>query len=539
LETAMSKTWLSTATALAFAAGALAVFVARKSVLGPEADGPLGWDVKVSVSGTLLTKDAAISITQPPDFRQQHISEERFESSPELRPPLPGKGAGQRKYTWRRQKNHTEPESFHLEYSFLYSRQRPTPEMERRTFQKNQAPERDANLKATPQVPAKNERIVRCAAEQAPANLSPREQAHALFKFVAGLHNLPVPAPQSALECLKQGGGDALGKARLLTALCRNRGLPTRLVAGLVLVGRGDQQLHYWVESWVGNEWLPMDPTHGHFSESNLPENYLILRIGSGPVVAARGVQSQERFEFRPRHNFAIDDYAPSPAKTFWRAVSLYSLHVSEQHMVELLLLLPLAALLVSLARTIIGIQTFGIFAPALIGLAFIESGAFPWGLAVFLVTVLVGWGMRHLLERFHLLQVPRVSALITLIIIFLLAVILGANYLGITPTRYIALFPLVILTFLVERFWTIEAEDSTSASFRTLLYTFVVAVAVSLVLRHDVIRTWMFRYPETLGFVLASLFLLGRYTGYRLTELYRFSDLIQEPPAKTSEGHP
>ena len=148
------------------------------------------------------------------------------------------------------------------------------------------------------------------------------------------------------------------------------------------------------------------------------------------------------------------------------------------------------------------------------------------------MLTVLVGWGIRHFLERYHLLQVPRVSAMLTLIVIFLLAIIVTASNFGITTTRYVSLFPLVILTFLVERFWTIEAEDSTAASFQTLLGTTVVALAVSLSLGHDAVRTWMFRHPETLGLVLAALFLLGRYTGYRLTELYRFQDLLQEPPS-------
>ena len=79
--------------------------------------------------------------------------------------------------------------------------------------------------------------------------------------------------------------------------------------------------------------------------------------------------------------------------------------------------------------------------------------------------------------------------------------------------------------------FWTVEAEDGTAASFKTLLGTIVVAVAVSLTLSQDVVTSWLFRYPETLLLVLASQFLLGRYTGYRLSELYRFRDLIQEEP--------
>ena len=37
-----------------------------------------------------------------------------------------------------------------------------------------------------------------------------------------------------------------------------------------------------------------------------------------------------------------------------------------------------------------------------------------------------------------------------------------------------------------------------------------------------------MFRYPEALGLVIAAQILIGRYTGYRLTELYRFREFLR-----------
>jgi hypothetical protein len=180
----------------------------------------------------------------------------------------------------------------------------------------------------------------------------------------------------------------------------------------------------------------------------------------------------------------------------------------------------------------VIGVSTFGTFGPALLGLAFLDMKALPWGLVIFLSIVLVGWAMRHLLDRFHLLLVPRTSILLTLIVCFLIVMLVVASHHEIGGMQYISLFPLVILTHLVERFWTVETEDGMPASFKTLLGTLVVAVTVSLTLSWEAISDWMFRYPETLGIVVALQFLLGRYTGYRLTELYRFHELIREQQA-------
>ena len=41
-----------------------------------------------------------------------------------------------------------------------------------------------------------------------------------------------------------------------------------------------------------------------------------------------------------------------------------------------------------------------------------------------------------------------------------------------------------------------------------------------------------MFSYPETLGLVMAAQLLIGRYTGYRLTELFRFRDFLKPQSA-------
>ena len=48
----------------------------------------------------------------------------------------------------------------------------------------------------------------------------------------------------------------------------------------------------------------------------------------------------------------------------------------------------------------------------------------------------------------------------------------------------------------------------------------------------HALVRQ-LFRYPETLVLlIMAGQLLIGRYTGYRLMELFRFRDFITKPPA-------
>ena len=106
----------------------------------------------------------------------------------------------------------------------------------------------------------------------------------------------------------------------------------------------------------------------------------------------------------------------------------------------------------------------------------------------------------------------------------------MGANYYGLPTTKYVSLFPMVILTGMIERFWTLEVEDGTASSFRTLVGTMVIATSIGLFLSLHAVVRHMYRYPETLGLIMAAQLLIGRYTGYRLSELYRFRDFLREP---------
>src|SRR5262245_10718671 len=324
--------------------------------------------------------------------------------------------------------------------------------------------------------------------------MAPLDQARALFNFVARLDDEPVvAAPLSALQCLRKGAGDSCAKSRLLVALCRNRGLPARVISGVQLVPGREQGVHRWAEAWVNERWLPMCPVFQYFGEGKLPDHYLVLAVAEDNPIRGHKVE--------PDYRFTVKDLAArSPdaaAEGFWQQVALTRLATPEQKLVTFLLLLPLGALIVCIFRTVIGVPTFGTFTPALLGLAFLDMQAMLWGMPILVATVLIGWWMRRLIDHYHLLLVPRASVVRTFLVLFLVAVVAAAGHLGVSASKYIQLLPLVILPSLVERFWTVEAEDGTPASFRTLLGTLAVAFTVSLALSPRAIGDWMLNHPE------------------------------------------
>jgi hypothetical protein len=120
---------------------------------------------------------------------------------------------------------------------------------------------------------------------------------------------------------------------------------------------------------------------------------------------------------------------------------------------------------------------------------------------------------------------------LLSCIIVMLVAVVVIAGRFQIAVTKSISLFPIIILTGMVERFWTLEEEDGVRGSFRTLAGTLLIAATVAVVVSMKAVSQTLLRYPEALGLAMAAQLLLGRYTGYRLSELIRFRDVVAEEP--------
>lgn len=536
----MSRTMLCALTAAVLALLSLATMVVRYQVLGDEVERPIGpdtWKVTLSVEGTSLGNARLRSCT-PLDLGRQHIYADSYDSAqfsfkrPDLRHPE------RRQVMWT-QKAGVANGSFRARSQFHVSLQPPDrgadPQMAILT-----APPRPGQYLGAEQLIETNHERISIEARSLTAERDSGNQldmAQALFHFVREkIKNDPRPEETSrgAVQCLEARKGDRVAKARLLTALLRNRNIPARIVNGVLLARGPEQQAHYWVEAWINDNWMPMCPCYQQHP-GRVPSTYLVFGLGDRPLVRARNVKNLNAVFLIERVN--ADEVADASAlHRFFKRLSLHVLPPSERRLVEILLLLPIAALIICIFRNLIGLNSFGTFAPALIGLAFHDIDGMMGGILVFVAILLIGWLLRRVLDHYHLLQVPRVATMLTLIMIVLISAVVLANHYGLGTTAYISLFPLIILTGMVERFWTLETEDSTRASFRTLFQTIFIALIIAVVLGQSWLVHHLFCYPETLGLVMAMQLLIGRYTGYRLMELLRFRDFLQSPP---SAGHP
>jgi hypothetical protein len=536
----MSRTTLCILTAAGLVLASLALMVLRHQVMGEalyRSPGAGVWKVTLAVRGISLG-DARIATAIPLDLDRQKVDNEIYKSEQLFPKAPPAKHPERRVVLWSQRGGIANgPFRARCEYHVSVMAHHPTTVISHTANDPYAAP-RPGEYLGNESGAAVNDTEISAAARQLTADLENQHDiVEALYRFVAKeIKNDPVDGPSAtALECLRGRHGDRLAQSRLLLALLRNRGIPARLVTGLVLANGSEQPQHYWVEAWLSTygHWLPMCPFYQHFG--HVPSTYLIFGFGAKPLVRGQHVKDLES-AFLVERLPAVDGNAAelSPLQRAFLHLSLFNLPPAERRLVEILLLLPIAALIICIFRNVIGLSSFGTFAPALIGLAFHDLHNMP-GIFVFVTILLIGWLMRRVLDRYHLLHVPRVATMLTLIMIVLIAAVVAANIYGAATTRYISLFPMIILCGMVERFWTLEMEDSTGASFRTLFQTMLMATVIALVLSSTKLVQHMLRFPETLGLIMAAQLLIGRYTGYRLMELLRFREFLNQPP----EQHP
>jgi hypothetical protein len=89
-----------------------------------------------------------------------------------------------------------------------------------------------------------------------------------------------------------------------------------------------------------------------------------------------------------------------------------------------------------------------------------------------------------------------------------------------------VGLLPFVILTMTIERFFAIVEEAGIREGIRTAAGSAAVATLTHEIIHFESLQITFFIYPELLFAIAAIQILLGRYTGYRLSELIRFRKL-------------
>lgn len=346
-------------------------------------------------------------------------------------------------------------------------------------------------------------------------------------------------------ETLNTGKGSPLIKAKLFNIMARRKKVPSRIVVMIRMPElKADSEsskirFTFANEVFLANKWIPIDTNRGYFGER--PDNFMLIHRNYEEVeklISKKNVAYSIQAERARINRYNRAEFKKEVIRTdsLFSKISLYRLPLPLQTMFMTILLIPIGALVLSLARNIIGIPTFGMFTPILLALFFKET-SFGFGMLFFFVVVLIGIGERYVLDKFYLLAIPRLSIIITLIIFFMLGYAFFSADLTSISQKHLAFFPIVIVTVMIERLSIMITEEGIVNTLKSLLGTLMIVFLVYSLFFISALEMFMFTNPELLLMIIGILILVGKYKGYRLSELLRFRDLVKQKKKQQQES--
>lgn len=197
---------------------------------------------------------------------------------------------------------------------------------------------------------------------------------------------------------------------------------------------------------------------------------------------------------------------------------------------IVLLLLMPIVAFVIAFTRNVIGIRGFGIFLPAALSVVLVATGPFV-GIGLFLTIVIVSTVVRIILRKLKLkLQyLPRMAFILWAVVLGVLGVLFLAPVVKFSDLSNVSIFAVLILILLSEDFTRVQLGKSAKTAVSLTFETLVLSLISYLFLTLKMLQSFVLLNPEISLLSVAILdLILGKYTGLRIMEFYRFRKLIK-----------
>lgn len=345
--------------------------------------------------------------------------------------------------------------------------------------------------------------------------------------FAREVYKLALQREDDRVELVRDTVDTRLSASGVASLLLEAAELPTRTAHGLRLTrDQRKAQFINWIEVYVQGRWQALDPEDHVFG---LQDKYIAWWYGSQPFywLDTGKVHIESSVSVRQNTNPALQraQWKSDQSGNLLQGFSFYNLPIDTQILFKVLLMIPIGGLVIAFLRQVIGVKTFGTFMPVLIALSFRETGLFA-GVLLFVMVVAIGLFIRNYFDHLKLLLVPRLAAVLTVVVMVLGGIAMLTNALGLVVGLSISLFPIVILTMTIERMTLMWEEYGSGEAMKVGLNSLFAAVVAYFAMNSDTLSYLIFAFPELLLLNLALAMLLGRYNHYKLTEYIRFRHL-------------
>ncbi|NWB92909.1 osmotic stress tolerance membrane protein RloB [Pseudomonas agarici] len=330
------------------------------------------------------------------------------------------------------------------------------------------------------------------------------------------------------VKLLLAGDPSTPRKAQIIELLLSIAHVPLEKVHTIRLVADQPQTPELWLRSFNGNDWLYFNPDTG---EQGLPSDRLLWWTGDENLISVEGgKKASVNFSLNNSEMNAIRlaKLTDENSDANFLEYSLYGLPLQTQQTFMIMVMIPIGVLVILILRNLVGLQTLGTFTPVLIALAFRET-QLGFGIILFTIITALGLSLRSYLEHLKLQMLPRLSVVLTFVVVLIAVISLFSHKLGLERGLSVALFPMVILTMTIERLSITWEERGGGHAMKVAIGTLFAASLAHLIMSVPELVYFVFTFPTTLLILVGFMLAMGRYRGYRLTELVRFKAFLKE----------
>lgn len=357
-----------------------------------------------------------------------------------------------------------------------------------------------------------------------------RTKSNDKLSLIKQIYQLCLDPEDIRIKAIKRGIGKEVSTPEIATLLLNKANISARLGNGIYLREKEIYSTDFvqWIEVQSENDWLVFDANDRTLKAEN---PYLVWWYGSDSVLQTpEGDNLNIKVVVQPNTNKGITQSILAGKDNLDPFVeySLLGLPLSTQRIFQVLVLIPIGALIISVLHQMVGLTTFGTFTPVLISLTFRQTGLLI-GILLFIFVVILGLLIRNYLNKLQLLVVPRLAAILTLTVLILGVLAVAIEKTDLNLGLSISLFPIVILATTIERASTMWEEEGVRDTVVAGVGTIIASVIGYFCMVNDYVSHWAFIFPELLLIILGINILVGRYNGYRLIEYFRFLSLQKQ----------
>lgn len=207
-----------------------------------------------------------------------------------------------------------------------------------------------------------------------------------------------------------------------------------------------------------------------------------------------------------------------------------------------LVLMLPVVATIVGIAKHVIGVKSLNVYAPIILTYAFYALGVthsdmrnsdvwlgIRYGLVILAVVILSTAITSTLVKRFRMHYFPKVSlnlSVVALVVVVVFSLAASTGRAGITAVDTLAV---VLICSISEQFSSIMFKKKFRTALLLSIETCVTAICCYLLISWHSFQELVLAYPFVIVFCLVANYLIGKYQGLRFREYFRFAEILDQ----------